>query len=161
MAQGRAVHEKAAKPPLTSSAIAEGLLASIAVIRRRSVYIARDSSLEPHLTTAQVELLRLVDAHPKLTVATAAAELHLAPNTVSTLVGQLSRRGLLDRSYDDTDRRVIHLDLTDASRRRMSGWRRRRLNAVAKAVKALDPEERENLAAALSALQNLGELLQP
>jgi DNA-binding MarR family transcriptional regulator len=140
--------------------IAEDLLASIAVIRRRSVYIARDDSPDPHLTTAQIELLRLVNRHPGLTVATAAAELHLAPNTVSTLVGQLSRLGLLDRSYDDSDRRVVHLDVTDTSRTRMSGWRRRRLNAVAKAVNLLEPDERECLADAMAALAKLGENLQ-
>jgi DNA-binding MarR family transcriptional regulator len=142
---------------LSSSALAEKLLASIAVIRRHSRYIARENSPDPRLTTAQVELLRLVDSHPRLTVATAAAELHLAANTVSTLVGQLSRLGLLDRSYDTTDRRVVHLDLTDASRQRMSGWRRRRLAAVTKAVNGLDPEGREHLAAAMSALEQLGE----
>ena len=142
---------------LSSSAIAEQLLASIAVIRRHSRYIAREDSPDPRLTTAQVELLRLIDSHPRLTVATAAAELHLAANTVSTLVGQLSRLGLLDRSYDSTDRRVVHLDLTEASRQRMSGWRRRRLAAVTKAVNGLDPEDRGHLSAAMTALEQLGE----
>ena len=134
---------KPTKAAPSSSAVAEQLLASIAVIRRRSVYIARANSDEPHLTTAQIELLRLVDRQPKLTVASAAAELHLAPNTVSTLVGQLSRLGLLDRAYDTTDRRVIHLDVTEASKRRLSGWRRRRLNAVTKAMNSLDPADRD------------------
>ena len=142
---------------LSSSVLAEQLLASIAVIRRRSRYIAREDSPDPRLTTAQVELLRLVDSHPRLTVATAASELHLAANTVSTLVGQLSRLGLLDRSYDTSDRRVVHLDLTEASRQRMSGWRRRRLAAVTKVVNNLDPEDREHLAKAMNALEQLGE----
>jgi DNA-binding MarR family transcriptional regulator len=147
----------ASAPQPSSTVLAEELLSCIAVIRRRSRYIAREESLDPHLTTAQIELLRLVDSHPGLTVATAAAELHLAANTVSTLVGQLSRLELLDRSYDGSDRRVVHLDLTEESRRRMSGWRRRRLNAVTKAVNSLDPEERDNLAAAITALEHLGE----
>jgi DNA-binding MarR family transcriptional regulator len=98
-----------------------------------------------------------VDSHPRLTVATAASELHLAANTVSTLVGQLSRLGLLDRSYDTSDRRVVHLDLTDVSRQRMSGWRRRRLAAVTKVVNELDPDDRDHLAAAMNALEQLGE----
>jgi DNA-binding MarR family transcriptional regulator len=147
--------------PISSTALAEQLLASIAVIRRRSVYIARADSPDPHLTTAQIELLRLVDKRPGLTVASAAAELHLAPNTVSTLVGQLSRIGLLDRSYDDSDRRVVHLDVTEASKSRLSAWRRRRLNAVAKAVNTLDPDDRDRLAQAMDALEQLGEHLEP
>ena len=143
----------------SSAALSEELLAHIAVIRRRSVYMARDGSPDPHLTTAQIELLRLVSRMPGLTVATAASELHLAPNTVSTLVGQLSRLGLLDRSYDDSDRRVVHLDVTEASRSRLSGWRRRRLNAVSKAMNQLEPDERGRLAEAMKALELLGEYL--
>ena len=151
---------KLAKAPSSPSAVAEQLLAAIAVIRRKSVYIARANSDEPHLTTAQIELLRLVDRHPKLTVAAAAAELHLAPNTVSTLVGQLSRLGLLDRAYDTTDRRVIHLDVTEASRRRLTGWRRRRLNAVTRAMSSLDPADRDRIAATISSLEHLGDVLE-
>jgi DNA-binding MarR family transcriptional regulator len=153
------VTKRSNKADISSSAIAEELLACIAVIRRRSVYIARDNSTDPHLTTAQIELLRLVDAQPSLTVTAAASELHLAPNTVSTLVGQLSRMGLLDRHYDVGDRRVIHLDVTEASKRRLTGWRRRRLNAVTKAMNSLDPEDRDRIADALSALSELGEQL--
>jgi DNA-binding MarR family transcriptional regulator len=151
------VPRRSPSPTLSSSVLAEELLANIAVIRRRSRYIAREDSPDPHLTTAQVELLRLVDSHSGVTVATAASELHLAANTVSTLVGQLSRMGLLDRSYDTSDRRVVHLDLTEASKVRMSGWRRRRLTAVTRAVNALEPEERDRIAAAISALERLGD----
>jgi DNA-binding MarR family transcriptional regulator len=146
---------------VSTTAIAEQLLAHIAVIRRRSRYIARDSSTDPHLTTAQIELLRLIDLNPGFTVTEAATELHLAANTVSTLVGQLSRLGLLDRRYDTDDRRVIHLEVTEASKRRLTGWRRRRLNAVTKALSALDEEERQRIASALGALGQLGEELQP
>ena len=153
------VTKRTDKGDMSSNAIAEELLACIAVIRRRSVYVARDNSTDPHLTTAQIELLRLVDAQPGLTVTAAASELHLAPNTVSTLVGQLSRMGLLDRRYDAGDRRVIHLDVTEASRRRLTGWRRRRLNAVAKAMNSLHEEDRERIAYALMALSELGEQL--
>jgi len=142
-----------------STAVAEDLLRSIAVIRRRSRYIARETGSDPHLTVAQVELLRLIDAQPRLSVAEAAAELHLAANTVSTLVGQLSRLGLLDRAYDTVDRRVIHLELTEASKHRLQGWRRRRLNAVAKAMRSLEPAEREKVATAIPAFERLGEML--
>lgn len=39
----------------------------------------------------------------------------------------------------------------------MSGWRRRRLAAVTKAVNGLDPEDRVHLEAAMAALEKLGE----
>lgn len=152
---------RSGKGDASTSALAEQLLAHIAVIRRRSRYIARDTGTDPHLTTAQIELLRLVDAQPGLTVTAAASELHLAANTVSTLVGQLSRLGLLDRRYDDSDRRVIHLELTEPSRRRLMGWRRRRLTAVTKALAGLDETTRGRIADAVAGLEELGEQLKP
>src|SRR5947199_4929761 len=55
------------------------------VVRRR----LRAELPGPALRGAQVELLQLVEAEPGVGVAAAARSLHLAGNTVSTLVNQL------------------------------------------------------------------------
>ena len=52
------------------------------------------------LPPAQSELLRLAAGRPGITVADAAQELHLAPNTVSTLVGRLTGFGLLGHALE-------------------------------------------------------------
>ena len=78
--------------------LAEELAAAWGGVRRRLRRGARAVVGGEPLTGAQVELLRLVEAQPGVGVRDAAAALHLAPNTVSTLVGGLAGAGLLTRT---------------------------------------------------------------
>src|ERR687884_666776 len=64
------------------------------------------------ITHSEGELLRLVDRRPGLRVQDAAAELGIASNSVSTLVKQLTRAGLLERAADPHDGRAACLRLT-------------------------------------------------
>ncbi len=86
------------------------------------------------LSGSQVELLRLIRRRPDLTVAAAAAELRLAANTVSTLVGQLTGVGLIRRTPDPEDRRIARLRLTPDADRALQLWGDRRTAAVAAAL---------------------------
>jgi DNA-binding MarR family transcriptional regulator len=94
-------------------------------------------------------------------VAGAAAELGVAPNTVSTLVGTLSAAGMVRRDPDPGDRRAARLNLTDTARRRLDRWRDEHVAVVAAAIRALDGADRRAVAAALPALNRLADRLRP
>jgi DNA-binding MarR family transcriptional regulator len=111
------------------------------------------------LTSAQLELLRVVRRSPGISVAAAAAELRVAPNTVSTLVRQLADAGVLERRTDPEDRRVGRLDLKPGVRRNVEAWRRRRSQLLERAVDSLTPTERRRLEQALPVLVTLAEAL--
>jgi DNA-binding MarR family transcriptional regulator len=112
------------------------------------------------LTGAQVELVRLLRRRPRLTVAEAAAELRLAPNTVSTLVGQLVEAGFVERTVDENDRRVARLNLAPAVRNKVQAWRDRRVETIEAAVGRLSRDDRERIAAAVPALGRLSRELE-
>ena len=98
-------------PPadVSSAELSIGLLGVIGPLRRTLRRRVRDDwPLEP-LPAAQAELLRLVSEQPGIGVGEAAARLHLAANTVSTLVGQLGAAGLIERTSDPLDRRSARL----------------------------------------------------
>src|ERR1051326_7318475 len=63
------------------------------------------------VTHSEGDLLRLVDRHPGIRVHDAAPELGVASNSVSTLVKQLNRVGLIDRTADPLDGRAACLRL--------------------------------------------------
>ncbi|WP_268234184.1 MarR family winged helix-turn-helix transcriptional regulator [Phocicoccus schoeneichii] len=42
--------------------------------------------------------------------------LGLKPPTVTTLTEKLVKKGFVERLYDDTDRRIIHIKITDSGR---------------------------------------------
>lgn len=141
-------------------ALAAELLAAISAIRRIARRTARLAWQDEPLPPAQSELLRLAAARPGLSVAEAAHELRLAPNTVSTLVGRLTAAGLLERARGVSDGRSVRLSVTDKARRRIASWRDLRAELGARALDLLSAEDRETLAAALGALQRFAAQLE-
>jgi DNA-binding MarR family transcriptional regulator len=139
--------------------LGETLLATLAAIgrlvRRRA---GRPIEFE-RLTGAQLELVRLLRRRPRISIAEAASELHLAANTVSTLVRQLSDADLVFRSTDDSDRRVARLELSPDMRSAMDSFADRRLLALTTGVGKLPQEDRQALEVALPALGRLAERL--
>ncbi|HJQ44770.1 MAG TPA: MarR family winged helix-turn-helix transcriptional regulator [Amycolatopsis sp.] len=107
------------------------------------------------LRGAQIELLRVLEEEPGIGVAAAARALHLAGNSVSTLVNQLVDAGMLTRSIDEADRRAVRLALTLAARERLDVWRRTRTEVVANTLATLSEKDRKALADALPAMRRL------
>ncbi|NYI87078.1 DNA-binding MarR family transcriptional regulator [Amycolatopsis endophytica] len=140
--------------------LAENLMTTTAALRRVTRRRVRETLPHPPLRVAQIELLREVEKQPGTGVAAAARSLHLAGNSVSTLVNQLVDAGLLERRVDPDDRRAARLDLTGTARERLANWRRTRTEFVATAVATLPAEDREAIEAALPALGRLIDALQ-
>lgn len=135
--------------------LAERLLGAVQGIRRVVRRRVRADVPGSPLPGAQVEVLRVVADHPGIGVAAAARELHLAANSVSTLVNQLAEAGLLRREPDPADRRATRLEITGAARDRMANWRRARTGLVADALAGLSEEDVEAIEQALPALEKL------
>ncbi|HEY3466699.1 MAG TPA: MarR family transcriptional regulator [Amycolatopsis sp.] len=135
--------------------LAERLLGAVQGIRRVVRRRVRADVPGSPLPGAQVEVLRVVADHPGIGVAAAARELHLAANSVSTLVNQLAEAGLLRREPDPADRRATRLEITAVARARMANWRRARTGLVADALAGLSEEDVEAIEQALPALEKL------
>jgi DNA-binding MarR family transcriptional regulator len=138
----------------------EDLLEAVAAIRRAvRRRVGRPVELSV-LTGAQLELVRLLRREPGVSIADAAARLRVAPNTVSTLVGQLADAGVLERRTDEVDRRVVRLTLNPGIRRRVDAVRDRRVDALGEAMSRLSPEERRLVDEATPVLLRLADELQ-
>jgi DNA-binding MarR family transcriptional regulator len=135
--------------------LAAELLGAISAIRRTARRTVRSAWHEEPLPPAQAELLRLAAARPGLSVADAAHELRLAPNTVSTLVGRLTAAGLLGRTRSASDGRSVRLAVTGKATRRIAGFRDLRADLAGRALDRLTAEDRQTLADAVPALLRL------
>jgi DNA-binding MarR family transcriptional regulator len=113
----------------------------------------------PDLPEAHVQLLWLVRRHPGISVSEAADSLRTAANTVSTRVGDLAEAGLLTRTRDPGNRRVVRLDLTPEASRRLGDYMRRRQTVLAEALARLDPPALATLAGAVQVLRRVEDLL--
>ena len=145
--------------PRTEHAKAEaaGLLAAIGAVRRVARRAVRTASQAEPLPPARSELLRLAARRPGIGVAEAAAELRLAPNSVSTMVSKLTEDGLLSRDRGATDGRSVRLTVTEAGTARIEQWRDIRSDLVGRALERLTQADRKALAAAIPALTRLAE----
>ncbi|GDY31183.1 MarR family winged helix-turn-helix transcriptional regulator [Gandjariella thermophila] len=142
-----------------ATVLADELMAAVAGLRRLIRRRLRDRWPGERLRGAEVELLRVVEDQPGIGVAAAARELHLAGNSVSTLVNRLVDAGLLSRETDPSDRRAARLRLTPAAAHRLTAWRQARSELVGRALAGLDAADVEAIEQALPALRRLAERL--
>jgi DNA-binding MarR family transcriptional regulator len=140
---------------------ADGLLTAMASIRRSGGHLARRPVELSNLTGSQLDLVRVIRRRPGVSVNEAAEELQLAPNTVSTLVRQLTDQNTVIRRADPTDRRVARLDLTPTMGRKVAAFRDRRLSTLVAAMTRLSVRDQRRLAYAAELLDHLAvELLE-
>ena len=136
-------------------AIGDELMTTMAAMRRQVRRELRPKGIGPQLRGAQIELLRVAQDRPGIGVAAAARELHLAPNSVSTLVNQLTDLGMLIREIDPGDRRAIRLYPAEEATKRLAEWRTARAELVGAGIADLSPTDRAAIAVALPALRAL------
>ncbi|MFE9336070.1 MarR family winged helix-turn-helix transcriptional regulator [Streptomyces sp. NPDC007063] len=82
-----------------------------------------------------------------------ATRLEVAPTTVSLLVGELSRKGVLERREDENDRRRRIVSITEAHRPTISRWLARGADAWRQVLAGLSPAERASLVTSLRAYE--------
>lgn len=139
--------------------LGDELLATTAAVRRVVRRRLRSAVSGPPLRGAQVELLGVVEQQPGIGIGSAGCVLHLAANSVSTLVNQLVEVGMLVRQRAPDDRRVARLWLTEAATQRLAAWRQARAELVAGGMAGLSGADRQTLARALPALRALAAAL--
>jgi len=139
--------------------LADDLYDVLGLLRRRSRRLVGTPFPELALSGAQLELVRVIRRNPGIAVAHAATLLGLAPNTVSTLVGQLVALEVVVRDRDARDRRLACLHLTPEARETVEQWRDRRAQATAAALAELDEDDRDRLAAALPVIAQVAAAL--
>jgi len=143
----------------TPGAVADELSTLLGRLHRTLRRAARSDLPDEPLPAAQMEVLRVVQERPGIGVKAVASALGTAPNTVSTLVGDLTTSGYLDRSPDPSNRRAVRLTLTPSAEGLIDGYTDHRRRIAVAAADQLDADDLEALAAALPALNRLLGLL--
>ncbi|MFD9323477.1 MarR family winged helix-turn-helix transcriptional regulator [Streptomyces sp. NPDC060053] len=88
-----------------------------------------------------------------MTVNDLAARLEVAPTTVSLMVGELSRKGILERREDESDRRRRIVSITAGKRPSIDSWLARGADAWRQVLNPLAPEQRQMFVRTLQAYE--------
>jgi DNA-binding MarR family transcriptional regulator len=124
-------------------------------IRRKSL---NDTGVRP-LSNGVLEILRVIESHPGITVAEVASRLGRQFSNVSVQLRELVAAGLVTRTRDAADKRYVALHPTAESKRIKALLEGAWASALASASSRLLPEEREQIAASLPALLRLAAIL--
>ncbi|MFJ4868737.1 MarR family winged helix-turn-helix transcriptional regulator [Streptomyces sp. NPDC088757] len=88
-----------------------------------------------------------------LSVNELAAELEVAPTTASLMVGDLAKKGVLERVEDPADRRRKIVSISERYRAAIDGWLGRSADAWRAALAPLDARERRMFIETLAAYE--------
>jgi DNA-binding MarR family transcriptional regulator len=105
------------------------------------------------LTARHLSLLSYLLFDGPLTVNELAARLEVAPTTASLLVGELSRKGILDRREDESDRRRRIVSIAEPKRTAIAGWLSRGAVAWRNALEPLTADQRRMFVETLRAYE--------
>ena len=105
----------------------------------------RDLALAPR----HLSMLSYLLFDGPMTVNELAARLEVAPTTVSLMVGDLSRKGIIERSEDDEDRRRRIISINPDRRQAVADWLGRGAPAWRHALAPLTADERRMVVDAL------------
>jgi DNA-binding MarR family transcriptional regulator len=107
------------------------------------------------LTAPRLSALSVIVFAGPVTVSELAAAEQVRPPTVSRLVKELEREGLVERSRDPGDERVQRVSATPKGRKLLLEGRKRRVRRLAEDLARLAPGERKLLLEAAEILERL------
>ena len=148
------VEQNSAKA-LDQKSLAVSMIDISSDIRRKS---HNETGVRP-LSNGVLEILRVIESHPGITVADVASRLGRQFSNVSVQLRELVAAGLVTRVRDAADKRYVALHPTAESQRIKAILEGAWAEALASASARLLPEEREQIAASLPALQRLASIL--
>lgn len=109
-------------PDPTDASVRELLLVMPRLVGRVKRLPVPDRLRSLDLAPRHLSMLSLLLLDGPLTVSELAGMLGVAPTTVSLIVSDLSRKGILVRREDDTDRRRRIIDISAESRPAIAQW---------------------------------------
>ncbi len=135
---------RTAAKPLTSE-IVDGLAPLLAQHRR--AWAAR---CHAHgLSMVGFGVLALLEIHGPLPMSRVAEDLDVALPNATGIIGRLAERGIVARTHDTADRRVVLVSLTDRGRKLIEDLERERRERSVRLVEQLTPEQQQRLAASV------------
>ena len=110
--------------------------------------LLRAAAYPPHqagLTAEQFWLLRYLERQCPVSVGALAEALGITPSSATSACKRLEQAGLLTRTRQATDERVVQVDLTAQGRAQLGAMRQRQRDAVGRLLAVLDPQEQATL----------------
>lgn len=117
---------------------------------------ARKAEHETGLTGSQLWVIKLLERASPMKVTELARRMYLHPATMVGLLDRLEAKGLVLRTRSDTDRRVVHVDISDQGRELV---RNSPEVAQEQLVKGLEPLEEKKIRVVSDGMEQIVSIL--
>jgi DNA-binding MarR family transcriptional regulator len=135
--------------------IAENILNVLPIFRRSSRNIDLDRVAEG-LSHPYIMVMRMLEDHERLSVSVIGDKQFISRPQMTHIIDKLVSLGMVERTIDEDDRRVINVVLTDTGRKIMRQCDAIIRSSVKQSLSALDDKDIEEMSAALSKLAEIG-----
>ncbi|MFC1417719.1 MarR family winged helix-turn-helix transcriptional regulator [Streptacidiphilus cavernicola] len=139
--------------PSQEPAPVNAMVAAVVTASRVLVAISARSlaAVEDTLTVPQFRMLVVLDTNGATSLSRLAEQLAVNPSTAMRMVDRLTAAGMVERTADPEDRRVVRLVATEAGSRVVHAVTERRQAEITQIVAAMPDEHRGTMVAALQA----------
>lgn len=100
---------------------------------------------DPVISMAHVETMRFISENVNTTMKEVADYLGVAPPTATTIINNLVKMGLISRSEDENDRRVVHISVSETGKKLIAERSLIVKETLNKTLEVLDDEEKKSL----------------
>ncbi|MFH1074369.1 MAG: MarR family transcriptional regulator [Candidatus Firestonebacteria bacterium] len=118
-------------------------------------------SCSANLTISELKTLFLFKEQPTYKMSKIAEFVGMPMPTATHVVDRMVRDGLLKRSLDDKDRRVVNIDLTEKGRKKIENSDNHHRESMKRFLNILEPKDREKLIKAMenfvAVIEEIGE----
>jgi len=135
--------------------IAENILNVLPIFRRSSRNIDLDRVAEG-LSHPHIMVMRMLEDHERLSVSVIGDKQFISRPQMTHIIDKLVSLGMVERTIDEDDRRVINVVLTNTGRKIMRQCDAIIRSSVKQSLSALDDKDIEEMSAALSKLAEIG-----
>ena len=125
---------------MATEQLAEDLIALWRLLRNLSHPVRR-----AEITPEQYWLLRLLNRSESLSISELANQLDIAISSATISCQRLEKAGLLTRTRQADDERVVRVALTETGLARIDAWRQRKREALTRMLNVLDEPEQQTL----------------
>jgi DNA-binding MarR family transcriptional regulator len=138
-------------PAITDTSLAERLRLAVTRLARRLRQHGDPGDASP----TQLSALATIERRGPIALGDLAAAERVQPPTITAAIDRLEGQGLVRRRTDESDRRVVRVEITTAGQRLLTRNRSRKTAYLAKRLDALSAEERATLVEATAIIDRL------
>lgn len=115
----------------------------ILILRRKIMESLKAAGFEHELTFSQVEVLHFVGPEGKETMKSIADFLKITPPSATEIVAEMEKKGLVKRTSDERDRRVVFIVLSPLAKKLFISLHKRKEFVLKKIFSKLSKKDHE------------------